>query len=118
MFEGQRLSYVVPGYTGYISYYVDIFLKKYTRMECLSRKNKELRIFPGMLDMYIQLNRKTYTVQLLVKQLMTLIMDNFLRGRILLQNKNMYLLKQEQIFLLQKCSEELLLILLVFQINK
>ena len=67
MFEGQRLNYIVPGYTGYGYFHLDIYLKKHTMDGNLSIKNKELHIFLVMLDMCIPLNLKIFMLKLLVK---------------------------------------------------
>lgn len=50
MFEGQRLSYVVPGYTGYHLNHLVTFPKKYTTSSNLLISRRQCLKFQDMLD--------------------------------------------------------------------
>ena len=51
MFEGQRLGYIVPGYTGYIPSYSVIFPLKFMTSSSLKDSQNQQVIFQDMLDM-------------------------------------------------------------------
>jgi hypothetical protein len=51
MFEGQRLSYIVPGYSGYFIYNAGISQRKFMMLQNHFRRKKELHIFQDMQDM-------------------------------------------------------------------
>ena len=60
MFEGQRLSYVVPGYTGYLFINSDTSPKKCTKNSMELRSKMQCQRFQVMQDTFPQSNQKIY----------------------------------------------------------
>jgi hypothetical protein len=60
MFEGQRLNYVVPGYTGYFYYNQATFPKKYTMSSNLLANRNPSPKFQDMRDMSPPSSPKIY----------------------------------------------------------
>ena len=69
MFEGQRLSYVVPGYTGYTCIHSVIFPRKFTTSSNLLDSLIRLEGSRVMLVMSMQSNLRIYTAILLARLL-------------------------------------------------
>ena len=64
MFEGQRLSYVVPGYTGYLFIDSDTSPKKFTKNSKESRSKMQCQRFQVMQDTFPLSNQKIYMEKL------------------------------------------------------
>ncbi len=119
MFEGQRLQYVVPGYSGHIPH------KVYEENVSL-QENKPtgkipgifLSIFQDTLDMLKALNPKICTLTLSVRSPWVYHSKTTSRGKTSIQNTSMFQHSKMLTFLHHKCFKEQPLILLVFQINK
>ncbi len=75
MFEGQRLSYIVPGYTGYFLLYTDTFPKKYMINSNQSIDRNQSRRYQDTQDTFIPSNHKIFMAILSAKQLLMLVME-------------------------------------------
>jgi len=70
MFEGQRLSYLVPGYTGYFHNNTDIFPRKFMKNFSQFKNRKVSQKYLDMQAMFQQSNQKICMVAPLAKQLL------------------------------------------------
>lgn len=72
MFEGQRLSYIVPGYTGYLYHHSAISQKKFTMSSKESTSKNLSPRYQDTPDTCLQLSLKTCMEILLERLLWTL----------------------------------------------
>ena len=118
MLEGTRTTYIVPGYTGYLIYHLDIFHTKCTlTLSLLVRKSQDIR-FLGMLDMSVPSNQRIYMLRRLENSLMISLMVIISRDKIICQKINIFPVRLIHISLHHRCCREQQLILWEFKIEK